>query len=216
MSTFSLDEYRKQWPRVGGLLAMGVGATAALTAGKMKRSRLISLLNFGAVLVHQYEEYEDPGFFPGQFNKGMLGSDQPANYPLNPQTALLVNVPIAYTFYLAPVLLSKRKWIGVGPVVFGFLQAIGHGTVFPRRAGDRYSPGFLASAFLHVPLGIAYFRALKEEGGVTGGAIAKGVAYNIVFAAAGVAAPNAILKDKNSPYRFTRQQLGRFAPTESS
>lgn len=68
MRRFSLDNYRKQWPRVGGVLAMAVGGAAALSDGKMKKSRLISLLNFGAVLVHQYEEYQDPGWFPGQFN----------------------------------------------------------------------------------------------------------------------------------------------------
>ncbi|MGI5229369.1 hypothetical protein [Actinoallomurus sp. CA-142502] len=44
MGKFSLDDYRKQWPRVGGVLAMTVGGAAALTDGKMKKSRLISLL----------------------------------------------------------------------------------------------------------------------------------------------------------------------------
>ena len=98
MGKFSLDEYRKQWPRVGGVLAMAVGGTAALTGGSMSRSRLISLLNFGAVLVHQYEEYQDPGWFPGQFNKGVFRSDDPARYPLNTNSALCVNTAFAYPF----------------------------------------------------------------------------------------------------------------------
>lgn len=83
---------------------MAVGGTAALTGGSMSRSRLISLLNFGAVLVHQYEEYQDPGWFPGQFKKGVFRSDDPARYPLNTNSALCVNTAFAYPFYLAPVL----------------------------------------------------------------------------------------------------------------
>ena len=50
--------------------------------------------NFGALLVHQYEEYEDPGYFPAQFNRGLFKSDLPDHYPLNTHTA------IAYPFYI--------------------------------------------------------------------------------------------------------------------
>ena len=35
------------------------------------------------LLVHQYEEYEDPGYFPGQFNGGVFHSEEPDRYPLN-------------------------------------------------------------------------------------------------------------------------------------
>ncbi|MFF9432049.1 hypothetical protein [Streptomyces sp. NPDC014746] len=38
---------------------------------------MLSALNWGALLVHQYEEYEDPGYFPGQFNKGLFKSAEP-------------------------------------------------------------------------------------------------------------------------------------------
>lgn len=179
----------------------------------MKKSKLISLLNFGAVLVHQYEEYQDPGWFPGQFNKGLFHSDDPARYPLNTNSALCVNTAFAYPFYLAPVVFPKTKWVGIAPVVFGISQAVTHGIVFPLRAGDRYSPGFLASFFLHVPLGITYFRALGKEGGVSGSDLAKGLAYTVAFIAAGVVGPNVVFYDKESPHAFTRHQLGRHAST---
>jgi hypothetical protein len=45
----------------------------------MSKPRLLSAANFGALLVQQYEEYEDSGWFPGQFNHGVLKSDQPRN-----------------------------------------------------------------------------------------------------------------------------------------
>lgn len=102
-----LASYRRQWPRVDGVLAMAVGGATALGATRMSKPQALSAANFGALLVHQYEEYEDPGYFPGQFNPGLFGSDSPRNYPLNTQTALCVNTAFAYPFYLAPILSSR-------------------------------------------------------------------------------------------------------------
>jgi hypothetical protein len=77
----------------------------------MSKPQLLSAANFGALLVHQYEEYEDFGWFPGQFNHGVLKSDQPRNYPLNQTTALCVNTVFAYPFYIAP---AARECSGAG------------------------------------------------------------------------------------------------------
>lgn len=107
----------------------------------------------------------------------------------------------------------QRARLGIAPVVFGMTQAVTHGIVFPLKAGDRYSPGFLASILLHTPLGVAYFRALKQEGGVSRSDMAKGLAYTLAFTVAGVAGPNVVMHDKNSPFAFTRHQLGHHAPT---
>ena len=71
-------------------------------------------------LLDRCEEYEDPGFFPGQFNRGVLHSDQPDRYPLNTNTALIVNVPLAYTFYVLPIAFPKKR--------------CGHGLIFSRWA----------------------------------------------------------------------------------
>jgi hypothetical protein len=69
-----------------------------------------------ALIAHQYEEYVEPGYFPGQFNRGLFKSDSPRNYPLNPQTAMVINTGLAYPFYLAPVLFPKEvAWTGTSP-----------------------------------------------------------------------------------------------------
>ena len=93
-----LDRYRANWPRVGALVAMGSAGALAMTHGRMSKPQLLSALNMLALLVHQYEEYEDPGYFPGQFNGGVFHSDKPDRYPLNTNTALIVNVPLGYAF----------------------------------------------------------------------------------------------------------------------
>ena len=167
-------------------------------------------MNLLALLVHQYEEYEDPGYFPGQFNGGVFNSEEPDRYPLNTNTALCVNTAFAYPFYIAPVLFPKNRWLGLGPVLFGISQAVTHGVVFPLRAGDKYSPGFLASILLHVPIGTTYLRAVGAGGGLTRGDWVKGIVYTLAFAAVGVAGPNIVGSDKNSPYAFEPRQMGRY------
>ena len=214
MGKFSLDGYRKQWPRVGGVLAMAVGGATALAAKKLSKTQTLSALNFGALLVHQYEEYVDPGYFPGQFNRGLFKSGSPRNYPLNTQSALCVNTAFAYPFYIAPVLFPKNKWIGLAPVLFGMSQAVGHGIIIPRIAGAKYSPGFLASLLLHVPIGITYIKALAEENGpITRKDWMKSIALQVAFAIVGVAGPNIVGHDKHSPHAFTEAQMGPYAAT---
>jgi hypothetical protein len=212
-SSISLDGYRRQWPRFGGVIAMGLAGALALASIKNTLSRLqmISALNFGALLVHQYEEYEDPGYFPGQFNRGLFKSDLPDHYPLNTHTAMCINTAIAYPFYILPVLFPSKRWLGIAPVLFGMSQALGHGIIFPRISGARYSPGFLASLLLHVPLGIAYFKALGAEGPISKKDMALGVAYQAAFAAIGVGGPNVIGRNRNSPNAFRPDQVGPYA-----
>lgn len=204
-----LGRYRKNWPRVGALLAFGGAGTLGLTYRRLSKPHLLSALNLLALWVHQYEEYEDPGYFPGQFNEGMFGSDQPDHYPLNPNISLIVNVPLAYTAYVLPIVMPKRRWVGIAPVLFGFLQIGFHGLIINRRAGDRYSPGFLASAFLHGPIGIQYLRALRETEPIKPADWRNATLYTVAFAITDIAAPIFLLRDKNSPYSFTAKQLGR-------
>jgi hypothetical protein len=64
----------------------------------------------------------------------------------------------------------------LAPALFGIMQSVGHRIIFPRIAGDKYSPGFLASFFLYAPFGVTYIRSLNADGGLTRADIAKGVA----------------------------------------
>ena len=211
MGASALESYRRNWPRVGAVVGMAVGgATTLASRGRVRNLRALSAVNLIALLVHQYEEYQDPGYFLGQFNGGLFHSDQPRNYPLNTHTAMCINTAVAYPVYGLPILFPKVKWLGIGPVLFGMSQAVGHGVIFPAISRSKYSPGFLASIFLHVPIGLAYLAALKSPGPVPRSQWRKGIAYTIAIAALGVAVPNYLGRDKNSPYAFTEKQMGRF------
>jgi hypothetical protein len=59
-----VDRYRADWPRIGGVIAMSSAGALALTHRRMSKPQLLSALNMLALLVHQYEEYEDPATSP--------------------------------------------------------------------------------------------------------------------------------------------------------
>jgi hypothetical protein len=211
--------YRRQWPRIGAAAAAIVAGGTALAGGRLVKRQRLAALNLSALMVHQYEEYCDPGYFPGQFNRGLWKSDSPRNYLLNTNAAMWINTAIAYPLYVAPILLPEKKWVGLGPVLFGIGQAAFHGMVFPRlgRCEGRaytYSPGLLAAGLLHLPIGVAYIRALREDGPI-GKDWRKGIAYAVAINWLGIGVPILMLRDRESPHAFTNAQMGPYAGTTS-
>jgi hypothetical protein len=209
------DVYRRQWPRIGAVIALALGGLITLASGRLSKTRLLSALNLLALLAHQYEEYVDPGYFPGQFNRGLFKSDSPRNYPLNPQTAMVINTALAYPFYIGPVVFRRPKWLSLAAVLLGWSQAVLHGIVLPRRSGASYGPGFLTALLLHVPIGIAYVKALNEEDPISARDWASGLGCAVASTVGGLVLPNLAMRDKNSPYEFTAAQMGPYdvAPT---
>lgn len=211
MSRFG-DFYRKQWPRVGAVTAMALGGASVLAASAKKPElnvRALSVMNSMAMSAHQYEEYVDPGYFPGMANRTMFKSDQPRNWPMNTQGLMCANVGFS-ALYVLPVLFPKVRWLVLPAAALGIFQAFAHGVLMPRMAHARYSPGLLTSSLLHVPIGIATIRAVHAEGPITGGDIAKSAGALAAFFLAGVFAPNYLAADRNSPYVIPDEQMGKY------
>lgn len=209
-----MDFYRKHWPDVGIGLASGIsiGMTVYLTVFRKKRSRaqVWSAWNLVALFLHQFEEYRFPGYSPGQFNAGVFKSEVPDHYPLNTQLAMIINTALAYPVYVLPLIFPKKVWLGLAPVLMGFGQVLIHGIVFPLRAKARYGPGFVTALCLHLPIGMGYIRQIRREQPVKPTDWVKGVISFIGFAVGGIAAPLLLFRDKESPYRFTEQQMGPY------
>lgn len=212
MSTNLLDVYRKHWPRIGALLGMVLGGASVLAGrGRLTNLRALSAINLIALTVHQYEEYVDPGYFPGHANGAVMRSSQPRNYPLNRQSSLCINTALAYPFYVAPVLFPAIKWLGLPPMLFGMFQAVDHGIVLPGLAHTKYSPGFLAAILLHVPIGIAYLTAVRADGPIERSTWIKTLVVSMIFL---IALVTTFVRgiDRNSPYAFSDEQMGRYLP----
>lgn len=209
-----MDFYRKHWHDIGIGLAsvISICMTIFMMRSRKKRSRaqVLSAWNLVALLLHQFEEYRFPGYFPGQFNAGVLKSETPDHYPLNTQLAMIINTVLAYPVYVLPVLFPRKVWLGLAPVLIGFGQVLIHGIVFPLRARARYGPGFITALCLHLPIGIAYIRQITHEQPVKPIDWVKGGISCIGVAVGGIVAPILLLRDKESPYRFTEQQMGPY------
>jgi hypothetical protein len=136
-----MRNYRDNWFNVGALLAMAIAGVLALSGRRLSRPRLFSALNLAALMVHQFEEYGFPGYFPGMLNAGVFKSDKPDRYPLNTNSSLIVNAVAGYPFYLLAVLFPKRRSLGLAPVLFGFGQAVFHAIVPPFARRPATAPG---------------------------------------------------------------------------
>lgn len=208
--TKALDIYREQWPRIGAVLAMALaGASVLVGRNKLTNLRALAVMNAVALAVHQYEEYVDPGYFPGHANRGVMRSDQPRNYPLNRQSSLCINTALAYPFYLVPIVFPGIRWLGLPPALFGIAQAVDHGIILPGLARAKYSPGFLAAILLHVPIGITYIAAVRRQGPIGRSTWIKSVAAMLIFLI-GLVTTFVRGLDKNSPHAFSVKQMGPY------
>lgn len=205
------DTYRKNWPRVGAVAAMALGGASVLgfTRKKPGSVRALGVMNSITMSAHQYEEYVDPGYFPGMSNRTLFKSEQPRNWPLNAQGLMCANWGFT-ALYIPPILFPKVKWLTLPPALLGIFQAFAHGVLMPRAAHAKYSPGLITSALLHVPIGIASIRAINAESRITKGDVAKSIGMLALFFAVGVILPNAAYARRDSPYPISDTQLGRF------
>ena len=205
-----MRNYRDNWFKVGAVLALAIAGVLALSHRRLSRPRLFSALNLAALMVHQFEEYNFPGYFPGMTNGGIFKSDKPDRYPLNTDSAMIVNAVLGYPFYVLPVLFPKWRSLGLAPVLFGFAQAVFHAIIPSLRANARYGPGFLTAFFLHVPIGINYLRAVGSERPMEREEWVRGALLTFAFGVLGIGAPIRLLRDEESPYRFTERQVGPY------
>jgi len=205
-----MDFYRKEWPRVAAVQAMVLGGASLLIGRKSQTNlRALSVMNAMTMCAHQYEEYVDPGNFPGMVNAAMFKSDQPLNYPFNAHSAMCANI-FFRALYVPAMLFPQVKWLGLPPVLLGIFQAFAHGLLAPRVPHTKYSPGMLTAALLHLPIGINYLSALRDQGPIGRDNWLKSIGVLVIFFAGGVAAPNIYNRDKNSPYPFTEHQMGTY------
>ena len=147
MSGKFVDFYRKEWPRVGAVLAMALGGGSLLASRKKQTNlRALAVMNSMTMAAHQVEEYVEPGWFPGMVNKGMFKSDNPRSWPYNPNSAMCANVSFT-VIYIPPMLFSRVKWLVLPPALLGIGQAVAHGILVPvaLRTKYPYTPGALTA-----------------------------------------------------------------------
>ena len=206
---------RRHWYDIGAFIAAPTSVYAFVNWHQVNRASLLLLLNFVALLIHQYEEYGWPGGEPAIMNIVLQGSEKPDRYPLNQNSAMIINVIAAYLFYLIPVFFPKVIWLGIAPTLFGFGQFIIHGIVTPKKLGSFYNPGLGAVVLLHYPIGIAYLYYIHAHGIVTVFDWVSAVVYLGAFQFLTLKKMTYTwLVDKDSKYPFAPEEMRRFGVAE--
>ncbi|KPV60906.1 membrane protein [Paenibacillus sp. A3] len=203
---------RKYWQDLGMLVALAVCFYLIVSGSGIPKINVMLWLSFVAILVHQFEEYRWPGYFGGLFNALIFKSGQPDRYPLNPQSAMVINLVIAYVFYLLPLLYPNVIWLGLAPMLMGFFQLIWHGIFANLKGRTFYNPGLFAVVFLHIPVGGWYVHHIVTQGLASATDWIAGTVYFIIAVYILIIKGNMWLKDPNSRYRFSHQQLGPYKP----
>jgi hypothetical protein len=137
--------------------------------------------------------------------------NRPDRYPLNQNNAFVINVPLAYSFYLIPVFFPDAVWVGLAPVLFGFGQFVGHGIANNRKLKSLYNPGLAAVVLGHVPLGVWYLREVHIRGVISVWDWAFAIVYMALFIVVGMLKVGyGILSDEDSSYPFAPEEMERF------
>ncbi len=197
---------RRHWYTLG--LPIAIVAVVCASVGDLTRVQWILLLNFVALLLHQFEEYAWPGGEPWIINEVMQPKgSRPDRYPLNQNNAFVINVPLAWSFYLLPVFFPAAVWVGLAPVMFGFGQFVGHGIANNRKLKAVYNPGLAAVVFGHLPLGVWYLREVHTSGRDWAFAII----YVALFIVVGMLKLGyGLLANEHSKYPFAPEEMDRF------
>ena len=169
------------------------------------------MLNFAAIFLHQFEEYGRPGGFPAVWNMGLQASAKPDRYPLNSNSAMIVNLLIPYTFYLIPLFFPNVIWLGLAPILMSISQFAVHGIMINRKLRAWYNPGMATIVLLFIPIGIAYIVYIQMNGLASGWDWLIAIVYMSVFSYLSLWWMTMTwLADKNSPYPFDEVEMRRF------
>ncbi|MBP2654583.1 MAG: Protein of unknown function with motif [Firmicutes bacterium] len=205
-----MNSLRKYWQDIGGIIGGVVCICLFFSQQYIQEIQVILWLSFVAILFHQFEEYRWPGYFPGVFNIGIFKSANPNKYPLNSHSAMVINILIAYVFYLLPIFFVDQIWIGLAPIFMGFFQLIWHGLFANFKIKSIYNPGLFAVVFLHIPIGVWYIKYIMEHNLVTAYDWILGIAYFAVATYVLIVKGNMWMKNEKSIYSFKQEQLGPY------
>ena len=161
-----------------------------------------------SLFLHQFEEYRFPGYFPGMMNIAMFSSKEPDRYPLNTNTAFIINVGIGWLIYFLAALFAERAiWLGIAAVLVSVGNFIAHTFLFNLKGKTRYNPGMFTAIVLFAPIAV-YFGYLVIQGNLaTPTDWIIGILLGIVLNYVGVLKLIDWLKDENTKYIFPKRFL---------
>jgi len=198
-----MDFLRRHWFDIGIILAIPISIFLILTWKQNLPLQNILWISLIALFIHQFEEYRYPGNFYRMLNTVLYKSDSPDRYPLNSNTALVVNVLIAWLFYFAAAIFFKQAiWLGIGTMLISVGNFLGHSMLFNFKGKTLYNPGMISSILLFLPISIMFYYLLVKSDSASLTDWIIGIILGIILNVVGVMKTIDWLKDKNTKYIF--------------
>jgi hypothetical protein len=169
---------------------------------------LLLWLSLITLFLHQFEEYRYPGYFPGMLNSVLFSTRQPDRYPLNAQSALIVNVIVGWLFYfLAAVFNEKAIWLGIATILVSVGNFIAHTFLFNIKGRTVYNPGMLTAIVFFLPLSVYFFSWVVHNHAASMLDWTFGFVLGIALNYIGIIKIIDWMKDPNTPYVFPARCL---------
>jgi len=204
----TIDFLRRHWFDLAGVGVILVATYLALAWQELSIYQRIMWVSLIALFLHELEEYRVVGTFPGMLNKVLFKSDRPDRYPLNMNTALVVNVPIAWSIYVLAALVGERAvWLGMASILISVGNIIGHVFLFNIIGKSLFNAGMFTSVVLFIPVSTYFFYYISASG------LAKPIDYliglplGVIFAFLGIYMTVQWMKNKDTPYPFPSRCL---------
>ena len=139
--TNKMKTLRRHWYNIGLYVAIVAAIYLAFAWSGIQILQRLLILNFIAMLIHQFEEYAWPGGEPAIMNMVIQPSDIPNRYPLNQNSAMAANLLYSYGFCLVPIFFPDLIWLGLAPMLAAVSQLIVHGILNNLKLKSIYNPG---------------------------------------------------------------------------
>ena len=195
---------RRHWFDLGMVLALGI--IFYLGLNHLDTLTLLLWINLLSLFIHQFEEYRYPGGFPRMMNTVMFASDQPDRYPLNANTALIINLGVGWLFYSLAVLFGERLiWLAIAVILVSTGNFIAHTFLFNIKGKTRYFPGMVSAILLFLPISVYFFFLVIKGNLATPLDWVLGFVLGIALNYVGIIKMIDWLKNKNTIYIFQDQ-----------
>jgi hypothetical protein len=141
-------------------------------------------------------------------NRTLFKSNQPDRYPLNTNTALVINIVVGWVaYFIAAIAGEKVIWLGIATILISFCNVLAHTLVFNIRGKTIYNAGMATSLLLFVPCIFFFFKIIYEGDLVSITDYLIGIPLGVVFNYFGVIKLINWLSDKNTTYIFDNRNL---------
>jgi hypothetical protein len=205
---WNMNFLRSHWYDLAGVVAPLLSIFLALRHPTLSVYEQLMWCNLIALLLHQFEEYRLAATFPGMVNAVLYRSTQPERFPLNPQTALVINVGIGWTVYLLAAFFAERAvWLGMGAILVSAGNVVAHVFVFNMRGRSIFNAGMITALLYFLPVVACFFRIVHQNHLAHSSDYVIGIALGILLNVVGILKMIDWMADPHTAYAFSPRQL---------